>query len=84
MWYSPKPRKVKLQANAFKNMINLKFLLIGNVQISEGLKYLPNELRLLQWPEYNFPLPIEFYPQNLVVLNMPNGKIGPEKLFKPV
>ncbi|KAF3955889.1 hypothetical protein CMV_018944 [Castanea mollissima] len=35
------------------------------------------------WPKYNFPLPIEFYPQNLVVLNMPNSKIGPEKLFKP-
>ncbi|XP_075637669.1 TMV resistance protein N-like [Castanea sativa] len=79
MWYSHKPRKVKLQANAFKN---LKFLLVGNVQISKGLKYLPNELRLLQWPEYDFPLPLEFDPHNLVELTMPNSGIRLEKLFK--
>ena len=84
MWYSPKPRKVKLQANAFKNMRNLKFLLVGNVQISEGLKYLPNKLRLLQWPEYNFPLPLKFYPHNLVALDMPNSRIILEKLLKQV
>ena len=84
MWNSPKPRKVKLQANAFKNMRNLKFLLVKNVQISEGLKYLPNELRLLQWPRYDFPLPSKFYPHNLVVLNMPNSQIRLEKLFKQV
>ena len=84
MWYSPEPRKVKLQANAFKNMRNLKFLLVGNVQISKGLKYLPNELRLLQWSEYDFPLPLKFYPHNLVVLNMPNSQIRLEKLFKQV
>ena len=84
MWHSPEPRTVNLQASTFKKMRNLKFLLVENVQIFKQLKYLPNELRLLQWPEYNFPLPIGFYPQNLVVLNMPNSKIGPEKLFKPV
>ena len=84
MWYSPKPRKVKLQANAFKNMRNLKFLLVGNVQISKGLKYLPNELILLQWPEYNFPLPLKFYPHNLVVLNMPNSHIRLDKLLEQV
>ena len=84
MWYSPEPRNVKLQANAFKNMRNLKFLLVENVQISKELKYLPNELRLLQWPEYDFPLPSKFCPQNLVVLNMPNSGIRLEKLFKQV
>ena len=84
MWHSPEPRKVKLQANAFKNMRNLKFLLVGNVRISERLKYLPNELRLLQWPEYDFPLPLKFYPHNLVVLKMPNSQIILEKLLKQV
>ncbi|KAF3955888.1 hypothetical protein CMV_018943 [Castanea mollissima] len=63
-------------------MRNLKFLLVGNVQISKGLKYLPNELRLLQWPEYDFPLPLEFDPHNLVELTMPNSGIRLEKLFK--
>nr|XP_023897331.1 disease resistance-like protein DSC1 [Quercus suber] len=82
MWYSPIPRLVKLQANAFKNMRNLKFLLVKNVRISKELKYLPDELRLLQWPEYDFPLPLKFYPYNLVVLNMPNGQIRLEKLLK--
>ena len=84
MWNSPKPRKVKLQANAFKNMRNLKFLLVENVRIFEGLKYLPNELRLLQWPEYDFPLPLKFYPHNLAVLKMPNSRIILEKLLKQV
>uniref|UniRef100_A0A7N2M4Y6 TIR domain-containing protein n=1 Tax=Quercus lobata TaxID=97700 RepID=A0A7N2M4Y6_QUELO len=82
MWYSPKPRLVKLQADAFKNMRNLKFLLVKNVRISKGLKYLPNELRLLQWSEYDFLLPLKFYPHNLVVLNMPNSQIRLEKLLK--
>ena len=84
MWNSPKPRKVKLPANAFKNMRNLKFLLVENVRISEGLKYLPNELRLLQWPEYDFSLPLKFYPHNLAVLKMPNSQIILEKLLKQV
>ncbi|XP_050244563.1 disease resistance protein RUN1 isoform X4 [Quercus robur] len=82
MWYSPKPRLVKLQVDAFKNMRNLKFLLVENVRISKGLKYLPNELRLLQWSEYDFPLPLKFYPHSLVVLNMPNSRIRLEKLLK--
>ena len=84
MLYSLEPRMVNLQANTFKNMRNLKFLLFKNVQISEELKYLPNELKLLQWPEYDFPLPLEFYPHNLVVLNMPNSQIRLEKLLKQV
>ena len=84
MWYSPKPKLVKLQADAFKNMRNLKFLLVENVRIYEGLKYLPNELRLLQWSKYDFPLPLKFYPHNLVVLNMPNSGIRLEKLLKQV
>ena len=84
MCYSPKPRNVKLQANAFENMRNLKFLLVENVRISKGLKYLPNELKLLQWSGYDFPLPLTFYPHNLARLNMPNSQIRPEKLFKQV
>ncbi|KAK9990031.1 hypothetical protein SO802_025016 [Lithocarpus litseifolius] len=82
MWHSPKPRTVNLKADTFKNMRNLKFLLVENIQISKGLKYFPNELRLLQWPKYDFLLPLKFYPQNLVVLNMPNSQIRLEKLLK--
>ena len=84
MWYSPKPITVELLANTFKNMRNLKFLLVENVQISEELEYLPNELRLLQWPKYDFPLPPKFYPQNLVVLNMLNSGIRLEQLLMQV
>ncbi|XP_075654224.1 TMV resistance protein N-like isoform X2 [Castanea sativa] len=82
MWHSPKPRTVNLQADTFKNMRNLKFLLVENIRISKGLKYFPNELRLLQWPEYDFLLPLKFYPHNLVVLNMRNSQIRLEKLLK--
>ena len=79
-----KPTTVTLVTNALKRMRNLKFLLVQNVRISKELKYLPNELRLLQWPEYDFPLPLKFYPQNLAMLNMPNGQIRLEKLLKQV
>ena len=84
MWHSPKPRTVNLKANTFKNMRNLKFLLVENIRITKGLKYLPNELKLLQWSDYDFRLPLKFYPHNLVMLNMPRSQIRLGKLLKQV
>ncbi|XP_031249162.1 TMV resistance protein N-like [Pistacia vera] len=45
---------VKANAKAFSKMINLRLLKIRNVQLSESLEYLSNELRLLKW--YGYPL----------------------------
>ncbi|XP_065637386.1 disease resistance protein RUN1-like [Quercus suber] len=51
---SPEPSKMKLEPKFFKKMKNLKFLMASNVDICRGLKYLPNELRVLDWS--GFPL----------------------------
>nr|XP_023905938.1 TMV resistance protein N-like [Quercus suber]XP_023905939.1 TMV resistance protein N-like [Quercus suber]XP_023905941.1 TMV resistance protein N-like [Quercus suber]XP_023905942.1 TMV resistance protein N-like [Quercus suber]XP_023905943.1 TMV resistance protein N-like [Quercus suber]XP_023905944.1 TMV resistance protein N-like [Quercus suber] len=81
MLCSHKPTTVTLVANAFERMRNIKFLIFDNVHICKKLKYLPNGLRLLQLPDYSFPLPSNFFPHNLVSLNMPRGRIRFGKLF---
>ncbi|KAL4613858.1 hypothetical protein ACB092_07G011800 [Castanea dentata] len=82
MLCSHKPTTVTLAANTFKRMRNLKFVIVHNVHIRKELKYLPNGLRLLQLPNYSFPLPSNFCPQKLVTLEMPGSCIRLEKLFK--
>jgi len=72
MVVSLKPKTLQLEANCFEKMKNLKFLIVGNVDIYRGVEYLPNELRLLDWQ--GFPLsslPSNFHSQKLIALNMP-------------
>ena len=84
MLCSPEPTKIALEANVFKRMKNLKFL-IGNVHIGEALEYLPDELRFLEWRE--FPLSLSSkccLPRQLVVLKMFKSNIILENIFKQV
>ncbi|KAL0007746.1 hypothetical protein SO802_009248 [Lithocarpus litseifolius] len=84
MLCSPKPTKIALEANVFKGMKNLKFL-IGNVHIGEALEYLPDELRVLEWCE--FPLSLSSkccLPRQLVVLKMSKSNIILENVVKQV
>ncbi|XP_052300476.1 disease resistance protein RPV1-like isoform X3 [Citrus sinensis] len=53
--------EVHLSAKAFSLMTNLRLLKIGNVQLPEGLEYLSNKLRLLDWHQY----PLKSLPSNL-------------------
>ncbi|KAL0009449.1 hypothetical protein SO802_010951 [Lithocarpus litseifolius] len=81
----PEPTKLQLDANCFEKMKNLKFLMVGNVDICRGLEYLPNELRVLDW--LGFPLsslPSNFRPQNLVALNLPQSRIILDKVCKRI
>nr|XP_023925113.1 protein SUPPRESSOR OF npr1-1, CONSTITUTIVE 1-like [Quercus suber] len=80
-WHSPNPITVQLHAKAFKKMENLKFLMVRNVLVSKELKYLPNELKLLEWHKYPFSLPPNYCPQQLVVLEMPRSCNRLEELF---
>ena len=83
MIISHEPTKLQLEANCFEKMRNLKFLMVGNVDISGDLEFLPNGLRVFDW--YGFPLsslPSNFHPQNLIVLNMPQSHVVLEKLFE--
>ncbi|KAH9782138.1 ADP-ribosyl cyclase/cyclic ADP-ribose hydrolase [Citrus sinensis] len=52
---------VHLSAKAFALMTNLRLLKINNVQLPEGLEYLSNRLRLLDWHQY----PLKSLPSNL-------------------
>ena len=74
---------MELEPKCLEKMKNLKFLIVSNVDICRGLKYLPNELRVLDWS--GFPLsslPPNFDPQNLIALNMPESRVTLDKLFK--
>jgi hypothetical protein len=65
-----------LNAEAFSKMENLKLLQIHNVQLPQGLSYLSNELRLMEWHEYPLKsMPRSFQPDNLVELIMPGSHI---------
>ncbi|KAF3954977.1 hypothetical protein CMV_019757 [Castanea mollissima] len=82
---SPEPSKMKLEPNCLEKMKNLKFLIVSNVDICRGLKYLPNELRVLDWSGYPLSsLPSSFDPQNLIALNMPESRVTLDKLFKRI
>ena len=84
MLHLPNPIPVQLHAKAFKMMENLEFLMVRNALISEEIKYLPNGLKLLEWDQYPFSLPSNFFPQELVVLEMSRSCSRLEKLFKQV
>ena len=63
-------------------MKNLKFLIVHNI-ICEDLKYLPNELRLIDWNEFPLTsLPAVTNLQKLVALNMPGSHIKLDEHFE--
>ncbi|KAK0602174.1 hypothetical protein LWI29_031049 [Acer saccharum] len=67
---------VHLNGKSFSNMGNLRLLKISNVQLSDSLEYLSNELRFLKWHEYPlYTLPSTFEPKKLVKLNMSYSNI---------
>ena len=75
-----KIRNICLHPAVFEKMHNLRFLDFymsnpqghSNVNISEGLESLPDELQFLHWDRYPLKsLPPRFYPDNLVVFKMP-------------
>ena len=84
MLHSLNPITIQLHAEAFERMDNLKFLVVHNVQVSEELKYLPNGLRLFEWPKYHFSFPSKYSPEQLVALEMSRSYFKLEKLFKLV
>lgn len=63
-------------ANAFSKMTNLRLLKIHNVKLPEGLEYLSDKLRLLDWHGYPLKsLPSSFQLDKTVELNMLYSKI---------
>ncbi|PRQ22492.1 putative leucine-rich repeat domain, L domain-containing protein [Rosa chinensis] len=66
---------------AFSNLSELSLLHIRNVELPEGLTFLSNSLRLLEWSGYPLrSLPQNFEPHELVELNLCHSNI--EHLWK--
>ncbi|KAK0593474.1 hypothetical protein LWI29_037180 [Acer saccharum] len=65
-----------LDGKSFSSMSKLRLLKISNVDLSEDLIYLPNELRFLKWDGYpSNSLPLTFQAQKLFELNLCHSKI---------
>ena len=80
---TPEGAKLQLEAKSLEKMKKLKFLIVANVDICGEIEYLPNELRLLDWPEFpSSSLPSNFCPQKLIALNMPQSKVILDKLLE--
>ncbi|XP_048439077.1 disease resistance protein RUN1 isoform X2 [Pyrus x bretschneideri] len=74
---------VQVHANSFSMMKKLRFLGLYEAKLSNGLEYLPNGLRFLEW--HNFPLktlPSAFCPEHLVELHMTFSRL--EHLWKGI
>ncbi|KAL2578143.1 hypothetical protein AAZV13_16G180800 [Glycine max] len=68
---------VELNTKAFKKMKNLKTLIIRNGKFSKGPKYLPNNLRVLEWWRYpSHCLPSDFHPKKLSICKLPYSCIS--------
>ena len=84
MLHSAQSVKVQLHAEAFKKMENLKFLIVENVDICKPLEFLPHSLIFLKWPNYPFHWPSEYFPEQLVAIEMPHSRIKLPKLITQV
>ncbi|MED6113713.1 hypothetical protein PIB30_073394 [Stylosanthes scabra] len=67
-----KDLEVKWDGTAFKEMENLKTLIVKNGCFSRGPKHLPNSLRVLEWRRYPSKcFPYDFHPKKLTILKLP-------------
>ncbi|XP_039059060.1 TMV resistance protein N-like [Hibiscus syriacus] len=74
-------KMLNLNVNAISKMKNLRLLKVLCLSNCDELKYLPNELRLLDWMGYPLRfLPPRFQPDNLVALLLPYSRI--EQLWR--
>jgi hypothetical protein len=67
----PSLSKVNFNSRAFRKMQRLRLLQLDQVRFTGAYKYLSKELRWIRW--HGFPLkfmPNDFYPKNLVVLDL--------------
>ncbi|XP_048439072.1 TMV resistance protein N isoform X3 [Pyrus x bretschneideri] len=73
---------VTANARSFLMMNKLRYLKLNNVVLSNGLDYLPNSLRILEWPEFPLKsLPSSFSPEDLLELNLHHSRF---KHIKPI
>ncbi|KAI4332327.1 hypothetical protein L6164_017247 [Bauhinia variegata] len=67
----PSQERVEWNGAAFKKMNNLRILIVRNACFLTNPKYLPNNLRWLDWEGYpSEAFPIGFYPRNIATLKL--------------
>ncbi|KAK9942548.1 hypothetical protein M0R45_008207 [Rubus argutus] len=72
----PQPVEISLNAKSFAGMRNLKYFINCNACLSGYVDYLPNSLKLIDWGRCELKsFPSNFQPKELIVLNMPYGRI---------
>ncbi|KAF5469550.1 hypothetical protein F2P56_013614 [Juglans regia] len=72
----PKQDPIRLSSEVFTKMKRLKLFINQNGCFSGGPNYLPNELRVLNWPEYPLQsLPSNFHGEKLTILRMHSSPI---------
>ncbi|KAK4259594.1 hypothetical protein QN277_005910 [Acacia crassicarpa] len=71
MFDPPQQEQVEWSGMSLKKMNNLRILVVRNAQFLTRPKYLPNNLRWLEWKEYPCTtLPSDFSPGKLVFLRL--------------
>nr|WIL60006.1 nodulation protein [Melilotus officinalis] len=80
----PQPlRQEDWSDTVFKRMSYLRILIVRSTTFSSEPKYLPNELRLLDWEGYpSKSLPPNFHPKKIIVFNLPKSRLTFEEPFK--
>ncbi|KAK9942290.1 hypothetical protein M0R45_007964 [Rubus argutus] len=69
--------EIRLNSKCFKKMRYLKFFINVNARFCGKVEYLPEQLRLLDWPKYPFQsLPSNFKMKKLIQLSMPQSRIS--------
>ncbi|XVF07073.1 hypothetical protein REPUB_Repub06bG0105900 [Reevesia pubescens] len=69
-------KQVVVSTKPFKSMVNLRLLQINHVKLEGKFKFLPHELKWLQWQGCALEtLPSDFCPQKLAVLDLSESKI---------
>lgn len=72
----PQPVEISLNAKSFAGLRNLKYFINCNACLSGYVDYLPNSLKLIDWGRCELKsFPSNFQPKELIVLNMPYGRI---------
>ncbi|CAL2238320.1 unnamed protein product [Prunus armeniaca] len=79
----PEPAEITLNPECFRNMVNLQIFISHNASLRGNINYLPNALRIIDWPSCQLQsLPPNFQGNRLVKFKMPGSHIRQLEGFK--
>ncbi|XP_021800562.1 TMV resistance protein N-like, partial [Prunus avium] len=80
---NPEPAEITLNPECFRNMVNLQIFRSHNASLRGNINYLPNALRIIDWPSCQLQsLPPNFQGNRLVEFEMPGSHIRQLEGFK--